>query len=325
LTWHVHGNYLWYLSQAQVDFFLPVRDGEGIGYGGRGTTFPFRDNVHDIPAEEVRNTDFDCVLYQHRDNYLIDRWSILSDAQRAGPCIYLEHDPPQDHPTGQRHWVDDPRVLLVHVTHFNRLMWDCGPTETTVIEHGVLPANVDYQGHLERGIVVINHLRSRGRRLGHDVFDYVRQRVPLDLVGMGVEELSGLGEIRPTELASFISPYRFFFNPIRYTSLGLAVCEAMSLGMPVVGLATTEMATAIQNGRSGFVDTNVDVLIDRMHELLRSPELANDMGQRARQYARQRFDIGRFSNQWLRTFEDVVQRRSVGNVSASRRPVCERN
>jgi len=40
---------------------------------------------------------------------------------------------------------------------------------------------------------------------------------------------------------------RFFFNPIRYTSLGLAVCEAMMVGMPIIGLATTEMATTVQN------------------------------------------------------------------------------
>ncbi|RPJ39612.1 MAG: glycosyltransferase family 1 protein, partial [Chloroflexi bacterium] len=27
LTWHVHGNYLYYLTQAPHDFFLPVRPG----------------------------------------------------------------------------------------------------------------------------------------------------------------------------------------------------------------------------------------------------------------------------------------------------------
>jgi NAD(P)-dependent dehydrogenase (short-subunit alcohol dehydrogenase family) len=31
-------------------------------------------------------------------------------------------------------------------------------------------------------------------------------------------------------------------KPVRYTSLGLAVCEAMMLGLPIIGLATTETA-----------------------------------------------------------------------------------
>ena len=53
LTWHVHGNYLWYLTAAKHDFFLPVAADGGDGYGGRGSTFPLGENVRDIPADEV--------------------------------------------------------------------------------------------------------------------------------------------------------------------------------------------------------------------------------------------------------------------------------
>ena len=220
LTWHVHGNYLYYLSQARAEFYLPVRGDGRPGYGGRGRTFPFGPNVHDVPADEVRNQAFDCVLFQSPANYAEDQYEILSAAQRRLPRIYLEHDPPRQNPTDTRHPVDDPDVLLVHVTPFNRLMWDNGRTPTRVIEHGVLvPDTVRYTGELPRGIVVVNHLKRRGRRLGCDVFEEVRQRVPLDLVGMGTEESGGLGEVPPMQLAAFQARYRFFFNPIRYTSL----------------------------------------------------------------------------------------------------------
>src|SRR5688572_20222889 len=111
LTWHVHGNYLWYLSQAAHDFYLPVKPGNKPGYGGRGTTFPFGDNVHDIPAEEFGSARFDCILYQHRDNYLHDQYEILNPAQRRLPRIFIQHDPPLDHPTDQKHWFDDPNGL----------------------------------------------------------------------------------------------------------------------------------------------------------------------------------------------------------------------
>jgi len=256
LTWHVHGNYLWYLSQARHEFYLPVDPDRQGGYGGRGETFPFAANVHNIPVDEVRSQRFDCILFQLRRNYEIDQHEILSPAQRRLPRIYLEHDPPQGHPTDTKHWVDDPNVLLVHVTPFNALMWDSGNTPTRMIDHGVLvPENIRYTGKLERGIVVVNNLQSRGRRLGVDVFQAVRQKVPLELVGMAAEEIGGIGEISPPKLAKFEAKYRFFFNPIRYTSLGLAVIEAMTIGMPVVGLATTEMVTAVQNGISGFIDT----------------------------------------------------------------------
>lgn len=306
-TWHIHGNYLWYLSQARHDFYLPVMPGGGPGYGGRGRTFPFGDNVHDVPVEEVCHQRFDCILYQHKNNWVRDQHEILSDEQRRLPQIYLEHDPPLENPTDQKHWVDDDNVLIVHVTPFNQLMWDCGPTPTKVIEHGVLvPDDVSYTGEIERGIVVINHLSSRGRRLGPDVFLAARDEVPLDLVGMAAEELGGIGEIPPTELAAFECPYRFFFNPIRYTSLGLAVCEAMMLGMPIVGLATTEMATAIVNDAGGYVDTSLEKLIPKMKHLLADRGEARRLGEGARRYARERFDIRRFAGDWERTFAEVV-------------------
>lgn len=317
LTWHIHGNYLWYLSQSHHDFFLPVKPGRQEGYGGRGHTFPWPGNVFDVPAEEVRNLELDGILFQTKTNYLDDQYEILSDWQRRLPRIYLEHDPPQEHPTDTRHWVDDPDVLLVHVTPFNALMWDCGRTPTQVIEHGVLvPEGVRYTGEIDRGLVVVNHLKSRGRRLGVDVFQHARRRVPLDLVGMAAEELDGLGEIPPPELAEFERRYRFFFNPIRYTSLGLAVIEAMTIGMPIIGLATTEMATAIENGISGYVDTDVDKLIPRMQELLRSPAEARRLGEGARRRALERFDIRRFVRDWDAVFAEVAGRTRAHSAPA---------
>ncbi len=299
LTWHVHGTYLFYLVQTPHQFFLPVKPGKPEGYGGAAPGFPWPDNVHDVAAEDVKNLDLDCIIFQSAKNYLTDQYEILSEAQRKLPRVYLEHDPPRQHPTDTKHIVDDPDVLLVHVTHFNRLMWDNGRTPTSVIEHGVVvPEGVTYTGELDRGVVVVNGLSMRSRRVGADVFQDVRERVPLELVGMGSEHAGGLGEIGHNELHAFAARHRFFFNPIRYTSLGLAVCEAMMLGMPVVGLATTEMVKTIQNGVSGFVDTDTRILIARMQELLRDPGYARSLGEHARHFAQEHFGIERFKSDW---------------------------
>lgn len=312
LTWHVHGNYLYYLTQAPHEFYLPVKPGKPEGYGGRLGGLPWGDNVHDIPAEEVPHQQFDCILLQSRRNYLQDQYEILSETQRQLPRIYLEHDPPREHPTDTQHVVDDPTLLLVHVTHFNDLMWDSGQTPTCVIEHGVMvPDEIAYTGEIPKGIVVVNGLRNRGRRLGSDVFQRVRDRVPLDLVGMDAESLGGLGEMPHAQLPQFEARYRFFFHPVRYTSLGLAVCEAMMLGMPIVGLATTELATVIENGVMGYINTDVRQLIEQMQELIADPALAHRLGSAAREEARSRFNIQRFIQDWNATFERVIsQQRS---------------
>lgn len=308
LTWHTHGNYLYYLTQAPHDFYVLSLPGRPPGYGGRCGDLPWGDNVFDMPVDQVKEHQFDCIIFQDDPQYLEDQHRYLTEAQRRLPRIYLEHDPPREHPTDMPHPVDDPDILLVHVTHFNALMWHSQRTPTRVIEHGVVvPAGVQYSGELPRGLVVVNHLARRGRRLGGDIFLAAREQVPLDLAGMGAEDLGGLGEIRHAQLPALAARYRFLFNPIRYTSMGLAVIEAMMIGMPVVGLATTEMATAIENGVSGYVDTDPDKLVIRMRQLLESPQQARAMGIAARRRAMERFGIDRFVSDWNAALQQVTE------------------
>ena len=304
LTWHVHGNYLWYLTCAPHDFYVPFKPGRPPGYGGRAGTFPWPPNLHELPAEDIVRHRFDCVLFQTHRNYLEDRFEILSPEQRRLPRICLEHDTPPGHPTDQRHPVDDPDVLVVHVTHFNALAWDNGRSPVRVVEHGVIvPEEVRYSGELARGVVAINHLASRGRMLGRDVFERVRAEVPIDLVGMAAESLGGVGEIDPPALAGFLARYRFYFHPIRWTSLALATLEAMTLGLPVIGLRTTELATVIENGVSGYLDTNLTRVIDAARALVADPAEARRMGEAARRQALDRFHIDRFARDW----DDVLR------------------
>lgn len=309
-TWHVHGSYLYYLSQGNYDIYIPVKPANEEGYHGRGETFPFGEHVYELDAAQVKEQEFDCIIFQSRANYLTDQFEILSDEQRRLPRVYVEHDPPTGHPTNTKHVVDDAEVLLVHVTHFNRLMWDNNATSTRVIEHGVAVPDVPYTGELDKGIVVINNLPTRGRLLGLDLFLEVRKHIPLDLIGMGTETL-GLGEVLHPQLPQFISRYRFFFNPIRYTSHGLAVCEAMMLGIPVVALATTEMPVVIDHAVNGYIHTSPDELIKSMRLLLDDPGLAMKTGREGRKTALERYNISRFVADWEQTFAEVIAKHNI--------------
>ena len=307
LTRHVHGNNLYYLSQVPHTFLLPVDDARSPGFSGRAGTLPWGDNVVEVPVDALRRTEFDCILFQHRSNYLEDQFRLLSGAQQQLPRVYLEHDPPQQHPTNTPHPVDDPSMLLVHVTPFNALMWDNGRTPVRVVEHGVIiPPEVRYDGRVPRGIAIVNHLARRGRRLGADVFDAVREQVPIDLIGMAAEESGGLGEVANTELPAYIARYRFYFHPIRWTSLGLAAIEAMMIGLPVVGLATTELVTVIHDGESGYLDTDPQSLVERMRALIDDPAEAKRLGDGARAVALERFNIDRFVRDWLDVFHEAA-------------------
>lgn len=130
LTWHVRGNYLYDLTRTPQDFYIVTKPDNPLGYAGKVGVLPRGDNVHEISADDVADAQFDVVLYQHQSHWEADREQLLSPAQQHLPRVYIEHGPPHDGSVQQWHRVDDSNTLLVHVTHFNRLIWDSGVTPT---------------------------------------------------------------------------------------------------------------------------------------------------------------------------------------------------
>jgi hypothetical protein len=318
LVWQIHGSYLNTLVQsfagAPYRFYLPTKPSRPEGYGGRGPTYSWSPQTFEVPAEEVGDLDLDLVVYQTEENFFEDAREILTPEQRTLPAVYLEHNTPQGRINDMVHPIDDPGVLLVHVTHFNDLFWDCRETPTRVIDHAVMPSTPEgsYTGEIERGVSLVNDMPRRKRVVGGDVFRRASEEVPLDLFGFDSKEVAGgFGDLPQAEVHERMRAYRFYFNPIRYTSLPLSVLEAMEIGLPVVALATTELVTVIEDGENGFIDTNVDNLVRRMRQLLSDPEEARRIGEAGRRTVRERFGPERFAAGWEATFEEALKLRDV--------------
>lgn len=313
LIWQIHGSYLNTLVQAPHRFYLPTKPGKPEGYGGRGPTYSWSPETIEVAAEEVRELDLDLIIYQTVKNFTEDAQEILTPEQRTLPSIYLEHNTPQGRINEMVHLVSDPGVLLVHVTHFNDLFWNCRETPTRVIDHAVMPVTPEgsYTGELEKGVSLVNDMPRRKRVVGGDVFVKAREEVPLDLFGFNSKEVGGFGDLPQAEVHEKMKPYRFYFNPIRYTSLPLSVLEAMEIGLPVVALATTELVTVIKDGENGFIDTNVENLIRRMRWLLTNPDEARLIGEDGRRTVRERFGLKRFVEDWEAAFEEALGLREV--------------
>jgi len=78
------------------------------------------------------------------------------------------------------------------------------------------------------------------------------------------------------------------------------------VGLPVVGLATTELVTVIDSGRNGFIDTRLERLSAAMRQLIKEPGLAREWGEAGRLTAMKRFSIDRFVEDWNRAFHLVT-------------------
>jgi glycosyltransferase involved in cell wall biosynthesis len=315
LLWHVHGSWTTAFVQGKHRYTVPVTPDRGPYGLGRARTYPWPDSVAELSPDALADADIDVVIVQRPEELdLAGRWL----GRRPGrdlPAVYVEHNTPKgDVPETRHPMADRGDLLVVHVTHFNRLFWDTGSTRTAVVEHGVVEPAPRYTGELARLGVAINEPVRRWRVTGTDLLPRFTSVAPLDVFGMGVAGLPqrlGLGADRlrvvddppQARMHAELARRRAYLHPHRWTSLGLSLIEAMQMGMPVLGLATTEAVAAVPP-EAGVLATNIDTLGEAAHWLIDEPDAAARLGAAARRAALARYGLDRFLADWDRLLEE---------------------
>ena len=324
LLWHVHGSWTDAFVRGRHEYLLPVLpEGGPWGLGRARRDWP-------DSAREVTLADLDA---DHVDAVVLQRPDEIAEAARALgrqpgtdlPALYVEHNTPKsDFPFSRHPLADRSDIPVVHVTHFNRLAWDCGSAPTLVIEHGIPDPGQLYSGERPELGVVINEPVRRGRVTGTDLLPAFASVAPLQVFGMKTEglaaavgihglRLTARGDLQTRELHRELARCRVYLHPMRWTSLGLSLLEAMHLGMPVVALATTEAPRAVPP-EAGAVLADVDELLRCARRLVANPEEARRRGAAAREAALARYGLGRFLDRWDEILEDLhAKPRHSGN------------
>ena len=108
------------------------------------------------------------------------------------------------------------------------------------------------------------------------------------------------------ELHRAMACRRVYLHPVRWTSLGLSLIEAMHLGMPVVALATTEATRAVPP-EAGVVSTRLEEIEEALVELAADHAAARRMGRAARDAALAHYALPRFLADWDRLLDEVTR------------------
>ena len=306
LLWHVHGAWTTSFVHGPHTYLIPVLPDRGPDGRGRARTYEWPGNAIEVTPEEAAETPVDAVVLQRPEELggLAERWLGGRRPGRDLPAVYVEHNAPQGRINEMRHpAADRPDLTLVHVTHFNALFWDAGSIPTRVIEHGVVDPGPRYSGELRRAAVVVNEPARRARVTGTDLLPALDEPMPIDLFGIGAGSLGGIEDLPQARLHEEMARRRAYLHPIRWTSLGLSLIEAMHLGMPVVALATTEVAEAVPP-EAGVVSNRLEVLRDALARLADDPRAAAEMGAAAREAALRRYGLGRFLTDWNELLEE---------------------
>jgi hypothetical protein len=307
LIWHVHGSWTTAFVQGRHSYLVPVVPDRGPDGRGRAETWQWPASVVEVTPAQLADAHVDVVIMQRPLELegLAERW-LRRRPGRDVPAIYLEHNAPQGRIAEMRHPAADRADLtLVHVTHFNDLFWEAGTTRTRVIEHGIVDPGYRYTGELARAAVVLNEAGRRARVTGTDLLAPLGADVPLDLFGMGAAALGGIENLKQDVLHDEMARRRLYLHPVRWTSLGLSLLEAMHLGMPVVALATTEVPEAVPP-EAGIISTRLDVVRAAMRRLVNDPEEARLMGKAGRAAARARYGLARFLADWDALLSEVA-------------------
>lgn len=308
LLWHVHGAWTTSFVHGPHTYLVPVLPDRGPDGRGRARTYRWPANAVEVTPEEAAETPVDAVVLQRPEELagLAERWLGGRRPGRDLPAVYVEHNAPQGRINEMRHpAAHRPDLTLVHVTHFNALFWDAGSIPTRVIEHGVVDPGPRYSGELRRAAVVVNEPARRARVTGTDLLPALDEPMPIDLFGIGAGSLGGIEDLPQARLHEEMARRRAYLHPIRWTSLGLSLIEAMHLGMPVVALATTEVAEAVPP-EAGVVSNRLEVLRDALARLADDPRAAAEMGAAAREAALRRYGLGRFLTDWNELLEEVT-------------------
>jgi hypothetical protein len=322
LLWHVHGSWTTAFVEGSHEYLIPVVTGPGGGRSpdglGRARTWDWPAAAREVTPEQLRDEHVDVVVLQRtRDLELVREW-LGREPGRDLPAVFLEHNAPDGGVPNTRHpLADRDDIPIAHVTYFNRTFYDNGRAPTTVIEHGIVDPGERYTGELARAGVVVNEPVRRGRYVGADLLPGLAAAAPLDVFGMGLaglHERYGLGPERvalhedPPQAAMHaeLARRRVYVHPIRWTSLGLSLLEAMHLGLPVVALATTEAVEAVP-AEAGVLSTDPERLATALRDFLHDEDAARLAGKAARAAALQRYGLPRFLRDWDALLEEVTR------------------
>ncbi|UZX01663.1 glycosyltransferase family 4 protein [Arthrobacter sp. CDRTa11] len=318
LLWHVHGSWTDAFVRGRHEYLLPVLpEGGPWGLGRAGREWPA--TVREVALAELDADAVDAVVLQRPEEIAEVFRALGRRPGRDLPAVYVEHNTPKGNFPFIRHpLAEQASIPVVHVTHFNRLAWDSGSAPTLVIEHGIPDPGLLYTGELPELGVVVNEPVRRGRVTGTDLLPVFASVAPLQVFGMqtqglaaaigiGESRLTSRGDLRTRELHRELSRCRVYVHPMRWTSLGLSLLEAMHLGMPVVALAATEAPRAVPP-EAGAISADMDELLRCAARLVANPEEARRRGAAAREAALARYSLDRFLGRWDEVLADLAPR-----------------
>jgi glycosyltransferase involved in cell wall biosynthesis len=317
ITCPTHERYETNLSKTNANFYA-VRSPSVKDWNTDFATLPpnyrlmeSKDTVQEMMKSLPKDVQFDFVLSQNK----FGQYQILSQIARALhlPMVSLEHTLPLM-PANGPGWPNEQfhsiREMKGHYNVFisemskNTWLYDYS-NDNLVIEHGIdtnlfCPSS---DSKKNKCLSVVNDWINRDVFCGFHFWRKVISGFECQVYG----STPGLSEPAKTtaDLVKAYQTHAVFVNTSMISPVPSVLMEAMSCGMPVVSTSNCMIPEIIEHGKNGFLTNNVEEFKSYISCLLDNPNIAKQMGDRARETILKRYPLKRFVSSWNELFEKI--------------------
>ena len=164
-----------------------------------------------------------------------------------------------------------------------------------------------YRGDLSSVLRVGNLIKERDLMMGFTTSEAILSGLPSITLGLNPNIL---GARLSSGFDDLLEQYRSLRVYLHTTSndyedgYNLSLLEAMAVGMPVISISNK--TSPITNGINGYISNDIQYLRTCAVSLLEDQNLANALGQKARETVREKFSQIKFLKLWVQSIEAAI-------------------
>lgn len=197
-----------------------------------------------------------------------------------------------------------------------------------VVYNGIEPSNKEakvFQGKGKIKLITVATLNEqKGIQFLIRALPKIKSEFPdveLEIVGDGPHKKALVNEVKKLKLSSTVDFVGFvsdvekelltadiYVQPSLSESFGLAIIQAMNVGLPIVATHTGGIPEVVTQGKSGILVASEDpkALSDAILDLMRQPAKAKEMGKTARGEVKLKFDLSDMVGELEDIYEEMA-------------------
>jgi len=134
--------------------------------------------------------------------------------------------------------------------------------------------------------------------------------LPNGSIKKGVEVIKGITPENFRKLIEIYNSADLFIFPTKYEMLGLALTEALSMGLPVIARDVGGIKEIVKNNYNGYLmpyNSDINEWAEKIIFLIKNPHILKKFSYNSRKLAEDNFSMEKFSNTIRKVIDGLIK------------------